>query len=530
MIENAALLTAFIKIACLIASFLVLNGTWTLYRNYTSPLWRLKGPARGNFFWGNQKEKTIPEWLNEYGRVLTHASFLRRPRLLLSDTKAVSHIVSHATVYPKDENLRYILGQLVGNGMIVAEGDEHKRQRRVMNPAFGNAHIKELIPIFFEKALQLRDTLNVQCANSDVGYRTNAIDWMTKTTLDIIGIAGFGYDFHALDTAQAGKSDLQLAFDAVGSAAAGRFRMVQAMIPIFRLIPTQNAAALRSAQKNMDSIGSSLLSEAKQMVALGEKVTNAGKDLFSLLVRANTATDLPAHQKLSDKDVVTQVPTFFVAGHETTASSLVWMMYALTRAPHVQEKLRQELLSVPTDTLSFDDLSALPYLDAVMREALRLHAPVIFTERVATKDDILPLSEPIEDRYGNILDSIRVQPGDLILVSNLGINTDPAIWGPDAHEFKPERWMVPRAGVTVSIPGVWSNIMSFWGGARGCIGFRFSILEAKAIAFTLYRSFKFELAVKHEELTSHHFVVQRPYLEKDIAAGPQLPIIVKPIV
>jgi len=69
-------------------------------------------------------------------------------------------------------------------------------------------------------------------------------------------------------------------------------------------------------------------------------------------------------------------------------------------------KLRNQLLAVETDNPTMDELNALPYLDAVVRETLRIHPPVISTMRVATQDDVLPLNEPVKDRNGNLLDSI----------------------------------------------------------------------------------------------------------------------------
>ncbi len=101
-----------------------------------------------------------------------------------------------------------------------------------------------------------------------------------------------------------------------------------------------------------------------------------------------------------------EVPTFLVAGHETTATATTWALFSLTQCPEAQAKLRNQLLAVGTDNPTMDELNALPYLDAVVRETLRIHPPVASTMRVATKDDILPLSEPVKDRNGNILDSI----------------------------------------------------------------------------------------------------------------------------
>ena len=98
--------------------------------------------------------------------------------------------------------------------------------------------------------------------------------------------------------------------------------------------------------------------------------------------------------------------SFLLAGHETTSTGTTWALYALTQAPEVQRKLREELLSVSTDTPSMDELMALPYLDMVVKEVLRLHTPVPSTVRIATKEEVIPVSEPFTDRNGEVQDKI----------------------------------------------------------------------------------------------------------------------------
>lgn len=102
-----------------------------------------------------------------------------------------------------------------------------------------------------------------------------------------------------------------------------------------------------------------------------------------------------------------EIPTFFVAGHETTSTSTTWCLYALSTHPQVQSKLREELLAVSTDAPSMDELSALPYLDAVVRETMRVHAAVPSTIRVAVKDDIIPLSQPYTGTDGKVYKELR---------------------------------------------------------------------------------------------------------------------------
>ncbi|KIY62984.1 cytochrome P450, partial [Cylindrobasidium torrendii FP15055 ss-10] len=448
-------------------------------------------------------------------------------RLIVSDTKAIAHILQDVTNYKKPPSLQYHLTRMVGSGVLVVEGEQHRKQRRIMNPAFGNLYVKELSPVFMEKSLELRDIWAQECASrSDGIYRTDAVTWLSKLTLDIIGRAGFNYDFHAMEP-HAEHDELQEAFSTIFGAGSAVFRILQGHVPLLRLVPTQAQRAITKAKKTMNDIAGRLLAEAKQIQsATGEKLWDA-RDMLSLLVRSNTSPEVPENQRMSDEEVMSQIPTFFVAGHETTATALAWMLFALTRAPHVQQKLRNELLSVPTSTPSFDELNALPYLDAVVRETLRLHSPVTTTSRISTQDDILPLSKPITDRKGNVHDSIAVGKGTQISIPILAMNVDPEIWGEDADEFKPERWENLPTAVS-SLPGVWGNMMSFLGGARACIGYRFSLAETKAIVFTLVRAFEFELAVRHEDIISRSYVVQRPYLASDLDTA-QLPVIIRPV-
>ncbi|EKM59818.1 uncharacterized protein PHACADRAFT_192193 [Phanerochaete carnosa HHB-10118-sp] len=212
------------------------------------------------------------------------------------------------------------------------------------------------------------------------------------------------------------------------------------------------------------------------------------RDLLTLLIRANMATDISEDQRLTDDEVLAQVPTFIVAGHETTSTATTWALFSLIQRPDVQRKLREELLQVATDSLAMDELNALPYLDTVVRETLQRHPPVPMATRQASENDTIPVDTPYKDRYGRMREHIEVKKGDLVILPILALNRRKEIWGEDAHEFKPERWEhIPEAAASVS--GVWSNLLTFSGGPRACIGYRFSLVETKALLFALVRAF-----------------------------------------
>ncbi|KAJ7241325.1 cytochrome P450 [Mycena haematopus] len=120
----------------------------------------------------------------------------------------------------------------------------------------------------------------------------------------------------------------------------------------------------------------------------------------------------------------------------------------------------------------------------------------------------------------------RQSSGQRIHIPILAINTDKEIWGDDAGEFRPERWEKIHDAAS-AIPGVWANLLTFFAGPHNCIGFRFSLVEIKALLFTLIRAFEFEEAVKGGIGRVAVGILQRPtVLGEDPSSG--LPLIVKP--
>lgn len=103
----------------------------------------------------------------------------------------------------------------------------------------------------------------------------------------------------------------------------------------------------------------------------------------------------------------TEVPTLLVAGHETTSTATTWALFALAQALGGQEALRAEVRGVRTDAPEMDELDALPYLDMVVRETLRLHAAVTVVMRDANKEDVIPLPAPLTDNRGLLRIEIR---------------------------------------------------------------------------------------------------------------------------
>ncbi|KAJ7607627.1 cytochrome P450 [Mycena polygramma] len=505
-----------------------------VYRELTSPLRHIPGPKSGHWFWGNMKEFMEDEdsgleerWVQRYGTTFKFHRFFGQSGLHTTDTKAMHHFLSNTHIYQKSEASRFSLGRIVGPGILVVEGDVHKQQ----NPAFGAPQVRELTQIFVDKSIELRDIWAAQAANTGGVARVEVLSWLSKATLDIIGLAGFNYNINALGALEgAAQNELAEAFEAVFAAETGGFSVVrffQLRFPILRRFLRKRDKVAVDAQATMMRIGRELLAESKREVAQnGTFETGAGRarDLLSLLVRANTSKDLPANQRLSDEDVIAQVPTFLVAGHATTSTAVTWALFALTQHPDIQTRLREELQGVDTDRPTMDELNALPFLDCVVRETLRVHAPVPGTVRIALRDDIVPLATPYTNTKGVVHQNLLIRKGESIFIPIIAMNRDSKIWGPDAMEFRPDRWAegpdrlaVPPAGAH-AIPGV------------SCIGFRFALVEMKALLFTLIRTLQFELAVPVADMGQKGTaIVQRPIVLSDPKAGNQLPLLVRAV-
>ncbi|KAJ7192514.1 cytochrome P450 [Mycena pura] len=534
------LLKLFASLCATLVAYVLYRALNMVYRELTTPLGALPGPKSTHWFFGNAKELmddnsgAEERWIKEFGRTMRLRRFLNLSQLYTIDTKAIHHVITNTHIYQKSEGQRYGLGRIVGPGVLVVEDDEHKQQRKIMNPAFGVPHIRELTSIFVNKSIQLRDIWAAQVTQSGGIARIEALSWLSKATLDVIGLAGFNYDINALGATEGTAPDeLAAAFEAVFAAETSfsLIRFFQMRVPFFRRLPSRQDREIAVAQAVMKRIGRRLLAESKREIREnGTFEAGRGRDLLTLLVRANTAKDLPTHQQLSDEDVIAQVPTFLVAGHETTSTGVTWALFGLTQNTAAQTRLRRELLDVSTDTPTMDELNALPYLDCVVRETMRLYAPVSATGRMAMRDDVVPLSEAFTDANGVAHESVRIRKGQFVMIPIAALNRDVAVWGSDAMEFIPERWERDPP-ISNAIPGVWGHMLTFLGGPRSCIGYRFSLVETKALLFTLLRAFEFELAVPAVDIgLKGNAIVVRPMVRSDLAAGNQLPLLVKPVV
>ncbi|KAJ8124317.1 hypothetical protein O1611_g9323 [Lasiodiplodia mahajangana] len=481
-------------------------GVWVviLWPKLFSPLRSLPEPSGGSWWNGHFKRivaepSGIPmrEWVTTVPNdgVIRYLGMGNSERVLVTGPRALSEVlVTKNYHFEKPPALRWSIGRVLGVGVLLAEGDEHKIQRKNLSPAFAFRHIKDLYPVFWAKTREVVQAMTkdilANAANQptspdpEKAHKSAVIEvgnWASRVTLDIIGVAGLGHDFGAIKDQH---SELNETYRQVfqPSRQAQIMGLIGQLVPEWFLskLPIKHNENINGASQYIRSVCRGLIVEKKQKVA--EK-TQTGHDILTVALESGG---------FSDEDLVDQLMTFLAAGHETTASSMTWAIYMLSRFPEVQERLRKEirehLPSVDSDAdITSLDIDHMPYLNAVCNEILRYYAPVPITIRETAQET---------DIIGH-----KIPKGVRVILAPWATNFDKTLWGPDAHEFNPERWM-PRSAddKRAASGGASSNyaFMTFLHGPRSCIGQAFAKAEFACILAGWVGRFAFELKNKEE--------------------------------
>ncbi|RMZ82315.1 hypothetical protein DV738_g1727, partial [Chaetothyriales sp. CBS 135597] len=458
---------------------ILLYGVWAviIYPFCLSPLRHLPGPKNGHLIFGNARDTALNsrraenfrKWMTEIpndGLLLARQVFNREMVIPTSAANLKTILNENVYDYTKPSNLVDVLRMILGDGLILVEGDVHKFQRKHLQPSFHSKFIKELYPVFWAKSCELVNTLkeSVNAPELEMGV------WCTRVTLDIIGIAGFGRDFHSLRNVddEFVANYQELLEPRRDTALFFFFNMITPnwlvmMIPFWKVPKT-----FKRISKALFSFGYNMAKDRRtelNSVKLHDQ-KESRKDILSLLVKSNDFTDAElAHQAL----------TMMAAGHETTSSTLSWCLFLLAQHPDIQERLRDEIRTalpspdeLATSAVTAADFDTLPLLNAVCQETLRLYPTVPITVREVVK----------QTQLGGYMMPL----GTRIIIVPWAINKLPQFWGPDALEFKPSRW-IDQDGKPNNTGGATSNYasMTFLHGPRSCIGQGFARSELKCL-------------------------------------------------
>jgi cytochrome P450 len=352
---------------------------------------------------------------------------------------------------------------LLGDGLLTSEGEHHRRQRRLVQPAFHRDRLAGYGAAMVDRAAMVRDQWSSH-------KPIDVLQEMMRLTLAIVARTLF-------------SAEVDSEADEIGGALTQVFDLFEVVLMPFsellEKLPLPAVRRFKRARKRLDATIYRLIEERR----------TSGGDAGDLLSMLLLARDEEGTGGMTDQEIRDEALTLFLAGHETTADALTWAWYLLSQNPQAEAALHAELDRVLAGrTPSFEDLPHLRYTESVFSEALRLYPPAWGIGRRALEDY----------RVGDFLIPAR----SVVLTSPYAVHRDPR-WFADPLAFRPERWLAddPARPKFAYFP--------FGGGARVCIGERFAWMEGTLLLAALGQRWRLRLEPGHR-VETHARITLRP--------------------
>ncbi|KAF0700466.1 Aste57867_8995 [Aphanomyces stellatus] len=452
-----------------------------------SPLNAIPGPKPSSILFGSMRDVTrvkwaeghFPEpaltWTLLYGGAVHYRFFLTQ-RVLLTDMDALKYVYTNADAFPRDKQARSILRNLVGgDGLLSTEGPTHATMRKLLMPHFGLDTVKSYVGIFTQHTTQLCALLG---AAVDCGDPIDVDALFIKMTLDVIGVAAFGYRFQSLSN---GNDRVLHAYRTTVTHPSMLVGMGKAFLPFFDHWPIPSLVQAKQAKQILYDAVDDVIAAKIKIRARRDDAT----DLLDLLLE---------HNDMAPVEARAHILTFMLAGHETTSSTLSWVFALLAQHPNVEARARAEARAasarLAASETTWAALSELKYVAAVVQETLRLYPTVPqLAPRICTQDCTIPMSSGAP---------IFLPKGTAIAVNTGAMHRNPVYWERPL-EFLPERWIegselydadkLLRGG-----KGHTYCYMPFSTGLQNCLGMRFALAELHMVVALILAQFSLHIA------------------------------------
>lgn len=446
--------------------------------------------------------------------LIRYRSLLNTERVIPASPEALAEVLTTKSyLFKKPPEVVTALTPFAGRGILLSEGDQHKLQRKTLMPAFAYRHIKELYGLMWEVSCHELASLTEEVATAAAQTPgqplvKNIHSWASKTTLDIIFVAGIGQDSGSVRSQDSNYTTVLKVYETLFTPTKQDFILFllrRWVLPgwLYEHVPLPRHWQLGRAAKTLRNTCRQILRKKKEDLE-NELADETDKDILTVAL---------SYGGFTEDELIEQLVTFLAAGHETTATALTWAVYVLSKNPDMQKRLREEIrahLPSPTtssssSSVSIKDLATvidnhMPYLQAICLEVLRYYSPVPVTYRKGSVD--------------TTIQGTTIPAGTPIVLCPRAINRNVALWGEDADVFKPERYLVSQQ----SKNGVAHNYtdsldenthseksgssstrsnyatMTFLHGPRSCIGQSFAKAELAILVAVLFGRFEFSLA------------------------------------
>jgi cytochrome P450 len=418
----------------------------------TSPRHWLFGPSyyarRGPLHW-------IPKWIQEYGDIFRLKSLLGQATIVASPELAREVLVDRYTRYQQKSRPYTVLRILMGNGLVTSGGEFWRGQRKLVQPAFHRRRLDALFAMMVERVTDCVKRLELVARAGD------AIDFtslLSQLTLDIISRAMFSSDV------QGAAADVSHHIVTLNEYALRLLRRPWLFL-LPRRIPTPFNYVQYRSLKSLNEIVHGII-EARRGDPHGHD------DLLSMLL---SATEEGTGRGMTNEQLRDEVMTVFVAGHETTANAMAWLLYLVSQHPDVEEKLRADIdAHWPEGGLTVGNVTAFAYARQVIEESLRIYPTIWSIGRCCTE----------EDEVGNY----RIPVGMNVVVPIFHFHWSERFW-PEPQKFEPERFSPERRPVPDAM-----TYFPFGAGPRSCIGNLFALQELLVMTVLFHRHFRFRVA------------------------------------
>uniref|UniRef100_A0A7M4EVY8 Cholesterol 24-hydroxylase n=1 Tax=Crocodylus porosus TaxID=8502 RepID=A0A7M4EVY8_CROPO len=390
------------------------------------------------------------QWAETYGPIVRLNVFHGVSVIVFSPEGVKEYLMSPE--YPKDPTVYGQLSHLfLGNGLVSDYDYDHwHKQRRIVDPAFSRTYLMGLMDTFNEKAEELMKKLEEK---ADGKTELSILNMMSRVTLDVLAKVAFGMELNALH-------DDQTPFPhAVSMIMKGTSEMC---LPLLKYMPGKQKLIkeIQESVRLLRRVGKECIEQRREDIQNGEE---ARVDILTQILKA-----------ADDENILDNFVTFFIAGHETTASQLSFTIMELTRQPEIMERLRAEVDEFigTKRNISYADLGNLQYFTQVLKESLRLYPPVPGTVRWTGKE--------------NIIEGIRIPANVTLFFSTYTMGRMEKFFK-DPMTFNPDRF-------SNNAPKPYFSYFPFSLGPRSCVGQIFSQMEAKVVMAKLLQRFEFQLA------------------------------------
>ncbi|XP_019107742.1 cytochrome P450 704C1 isoform X2 [Beta vulgaris subsp. vulgaris] len=349
-----------------------------------------------------------------------------------TDVRNVEHILkTKFDKYAKGKYNRDILRDLFGEGIFAVDGDRWKQQRKLSSFEFSTRVLRDFSCVVFRgSAAKLVRNISLFAKANDT---FDIHDLLMKCTLDSIFKVGFGVELNCLEGSSKEGVEFMKAFDDANALVYWRY--VDPTWKLKRALNIGSEAALNKNIKVIDTFVNAVITTKRKQLD-EQHDSNVKEDILSRFLEASKKDP----DQMTDQYLRDIILNFMIAGKDSTANTISWFVYMLCKNPLIQEKILQEVKDFIAETgdevdvdnfvdqISDETLDKMHYLHASLTETLRLYPAVPVDGRSALEDDVLP-------------DGNTVKKGDDIYYLAYAMGRMPYIWGDDAEEFRPERWL-----------------------------------------------------------------------------------------